>query len=255
MKTILFCCSFIAASFVLAQPSGIRPSPWSAGVFVMTDSQPYKDASGIVRVLPSVVYRGERLKVQGPLVQYLLYKNDWLELNGNAAFQFAPYEEDDSFVLIGLEEPDPTLLAGLDARIKLTDLFGPKWSVVITAEGDVLGEHSGTQLTAGISYALGHPRAPISGGIGAGVLFQDSNWVDYFVGVLVDKATETRPAYEGASAVNPYISLRGMWRFNRHWSVLGIARLDFIDEEWTDSPIIADDTRTQIFAALNYTFW
>ena len=89
-KTFLLVLFLTATLALRAQPPGVEPSPWSAGILVMTDSQPCKDASGIVRVLPSVVYRGERLSVQGPLVQYLLYRNEWLTLNGNAAFQFAP---------------------------------------------------------------------------------------------------------------------------------------------------------------------
>ena len=248
------CCLWGVMLLLFSQPPGVRPSPWSAGVFVMTDSQPYKDASGIVRVLPSVVYRGERLTVQGPLVQYLLFRNEWVTLNGNAALQFAPYEEDDSFVLIGLDEPDPTLLAGLDANLSFAELGLSDLSLFFTAEGDVLGEHSGTQLTAGVRYALGSPRNKLSGGIGAGILFQDGNWVDYFVEVPEDKATFSRPAYSASSAMNPYISLRAFWRFHSSWSLLAIARLDWLDEEWTDSSIVSDDTRTQTIVALNYTF-
>lgn len=235
-------------------PQGGPPSPWSVGVFVSTDSQPYKDASGIVRVLPSVVYRGERLQVRGPLVQYRLYRNDWVTLNANAALQFSPFENDDSFVLADLEEPDPTLLAGLDARLSLRDLLGPRWSLFFTAEGDVLGEHNGFQFTAGGSYSLGSPRSPLSGGVGAGVLLQDGNWVNYFAEVPIRNATESRPAYDASSAMNPYISFRFLYLINRNWSLLGIARLEWLDEAWSDSPIISDDTRTTSFVALNYTF-
>lgn len=235
-------------------PEGARPSPWSVGVMMLTDSQPYKDAGGIVRVLPSVVYRGERLRVLGPLVQYQFYRDERLTLNANAAFQFTPYDEDDSRIFEGMDEPDPTVVVGLDGRISLQDILSPKFSLLFTAEGDVLNEHNGVQLTLGGSYSLGHPRAPISGGLGAGLLWQSANWTNYFVGVPLKSQTEERPAYEASSSVNPYISIRLMYNFNRNWSVMGIARMEWLDNSWTDSPLVADDTRTVTFVGLNYTF-
>lgn len=245
----------IMTSILSAQPPGAtRPSPWSVGAIMLTDSQPYKDAGGIVRAFPSVVYRGERLQVLGPLVRYKLFQNDWITLHGNLAVEFSPYEEDDSFILEGLDEPDTTLIAGVSGRLSLAELNLPNWSLNFTAEGDVLGEHDGFQVTAGGNYAFGSPWAPFSGGLGAGVLLQDENWTNYFVGVPEDKETAERQAYEASSSVNPYVTLRLMYLINRNWSVMGLARLEWLDESWTDSSIVADDTRTVTFVSLNYTF-
>lgn len=259
MKKNLYCvlCGLLAvgSSLLTAQPPGTsRPSPWSVGAIMLTDSQPYRDAGGVVRAFPSVVYRGERLQVLGPLVRYKLYQNNWVTLHGNLAVEFSPYEEGDSPILEGLDEPDTTLIAGLSGRLSLKEVNLPNWSLNVTAEGDVLGEHDGFQLTAGGSYAFGSPWAPFSGGLGAGVLLQDENWTDYFVGVPVSKETPEREAYEASSSVNPYVALRLMYLINRNWSVMGLARLEWLDDSWTDSSIVADDTRTVTFLSLNYTF-
>lgn len=235
-------------------PPGARPSPWSVGALVITDSQPYTDADGIVRVLPSVVYRGERLEVLGPLVRYRMFRNEWWDVHAVGAVEFSPYEEDDSPVLKGLDEPDPTLIAGVSGRFSLEPLLGKPLSLVFTAEGDVLGEHSGYQATAGAAYRLGSPRQTFSGGLGFGVLLQDDNWTNYFVEVPLASQTETRPAYEASSSVNPYLALRVMVRINRNWSLMGLARLEWLDDSYTDSPLVSDDTRTITFVGLNYTF-
>lgn len=251
----IYTISFVFLLPASAQPpQASRPSPWSVGILMLTDSQPYRGADENIRVLPSVIYRGERLKVLGPLVQYLVFKNDVLTLNANAAFQFTPYEEDDSAFLRGMDEPDPTLLAGLDARISLGSLLSPGWSMLLTAEGDVLDEHGGFQLTVGGSYSFGSPRGPISGGVGAGVLVQDANWTNYFVGVPLSSATEDRATYDASSSLNPYLAVRGMYVINRNWSLMGIARIEWLDDSWTDSSILSDDTRTVTFLGLNYTF-
>ena len=240
---------------VLGQPPQMeRPSPWSVGVIVLTDSQPYTNADGIVRVFPSVVYRGEKLQVLGPLVRYKFYKNDWVTLNANAAVQFTPYEEGDSDILNGLDEPDPTLIGGVSARVSLRQLDLPMLSLTFTAEGDLLGEHNGLQATAGAEYTFGKPWLPLSGGLGAGVLVQDENWTDYFVGVPVSKQTEDRAAYDASSSVNPYLTFRLMFRVTPSWSLMGIARLELLDPSYTDSPLVSDDTRTTTFVGLNYTF-
>jgi outer membrane protein len=235
-------------------PPGARPSPWSVGALVITDSQPYTDADGIVRVLPSVVYRGERLEVLGPLVRYRLFRNEWWDVHAIGAVEFSPYEEDDSPVLNGLDEPDPTLIAGVTGRFSLEPLLGKPLSLTVSTEGDVLGEHGGYQATFGASYRLGSPRQTFSGGLGAGVLLQDENWTNYFVEVPLARQTETRPAYEASSSVNPYLALRVMIRFNRNWSLMGLARLEWLDDSYTDSPLVSDDTRTITFVGLNYSF-
>jgi outer membrane protein len=235
-------------------PAGVRPSPWSVGVIAITDSQPYADAGGIVRVFPSVVYQGERLQVLGPLVRYQLYRNEWVSFSAIAAVEFSPYEEEDSPILNGLDEPDPTLIAGISSRLSLSKLTRIPLSLVFSAEGDVLGEHNGLQATAGASYRLGTPRQPLSGAIGFGVLLQDENWTNYFVGVPLAKQTEERPAYDASSSVNPYLALRMMYRMNRNWSLMGLARLEWLDDSWSESPLVSDDTRTVTFVGLNYTF-
>ena len=235
-------------------PRGGPPSPWSVGVLTTYDSQPYKDVSTKIRVLPSVVYRGERLTITGPLIQYRLFRTENFRIQANAAYQFAPYEADDGRIFDGMDSPSGTMIAGLDMRYSLQDLLSPRWSLLFTAESDVLGEHNGHQVSAGATYNMGSPRNKLSGGVGFGLLYQDENWTDYFVKVPDNKATDLRPAYSAPSSLNPYVSLRGMYILNRNWSIPGIARLDFLDSSWTNSPLVGDNTRTQIFTALNYTF-
>jgi len=258
----LSCLCTFAPSTLYAQPQGGPqggppggpPSPWSIGVLFTIDTQPYKNVSSKGRVLPSVSYRGERLSINGPLIQYRLFEADRLRVNVNAAYQFAPYEADDGRIFDGMDSPSGTMIAGFDMRYSLADILSPRWSLVFTAESDTLGEHNGHQISAGAAYALGSPRSKLSGGLGFGLLYQDANWTNYFVKVPDNKAIEGRPAYSGSTSLNPYVSLRGMYIINRHWSILGIARLDVLDDSWTDSPLVEDSTRAQVFTALNYTF-
>ncbi|GEM_PF-1583008 len=235
-------------------PRGGPPSPWSVGVLTTYDSQPYKDVSTKIRVLPSVVYRGERLSITGPLIQYRLYQTENLTLQANAAYQFAPYEADDGRIFDDMDSPSGTMIAGIDLRYSLADLLSPNWSFLFTAESDTLGEHNGHQISGGFTYNVGSPRNKLSGAIGLGLLYQDQNWTNYFVKVPDNKATDIRPAYSADTSLNPYVSLRGLYILNRNWSILGIARVDILDESWTDSPLVQDSTRTQIFTGINYTF-
>lgn len=244
-------CIGIGFHRVSGQPPGAeRPSPWAAGIFVLSDSQPYKGAGRSVRILPSVTYRGERLQWNGPLVQYHLFKGDKSTFSVNGVVQFAPYEQDDAPILEGMGDRSTTFLAGVDWTYRPI----PSLTILASLDAEVLGAYNGAQAIAGFRYSIGKPWQRVSGSLGAGLLLQDQKWTRYFVGVPLEKATPERPEYSPGDSLHYYTTAQLLIRIYGPWSLFTLARLEFLDETWRDSPLIADEYRLMVFSALNYSF-
>lgn len=242
---------FVCVSPLIAQPpSAQKPSPWSAGIFVFTDSQPYEGSGRSVRAYPSVSYRGERLQWNGPLLQYDFLKHENWRLGAHTMIQFAPYQEDDAPVLEGMGDRSDTLLAGFDWAYNPL----PAWTLLASLDAEVLGAYDGIQGTLGLRYSMGKPWDRVSGSLGAGLLFQDQNWTSYYVGVPLEKATPERPAHETSESFHPYVAAQVLVRIHGPWSWFTLVRTEFLDQTWRDSPLIADDYRLVAFTAINYSF-
>lgn len=253
MKPLLFILfiSAIAHSNSNAQPPGqSRPGPWSAGVFVAFDSQPYKDSGREFNIFPSINYRGERLQWNGPLLQYTLLKRETWNFGIHTVFQFAPYEEDDADILQGMGDRSDTLLAGLDWRYRPH----PTWNIYASLDGEILGAYDGIQATTGVSRALGKPWHRVSGSLGVGLLLQDQNWTRYFVGVPASKADSNRAAHDPEESFHPFLSGRMLFRINQDWSWITLARYEFLDSTWINSPLIGDSYRLFAFTSVAYSF-
>ncbi|MGA0332650.1 MAG: MipA/OmpV family protein [Kiritimatiellia bacterium] len=231
-------------------PATVRPSPWSAGVFFLTDSQPYEGAGSSTRVFPTVSYRGERLQWNGPSLQYkLIEKSNW-SLSPHLLVSFAPYEEDDAPILEGMGDRSDTLLAGVDWNYRPI----PPLTLLASLDAEIFGAFNGVQATLGMRYALGKPWERLSGSVGAGLLLQNQEWTRYFVGVPAAKATEERPAHSPGESFHPYTSAQLLFQLYKNWSWFTLARVEFLDETWRDSPLIADSYRLLAFTTIQYSF-
>lgn len=242
---------FILFQSLSAQaPTDKKSSPWSAGIFAAFDSQPYKGSGRSVRVYPSVSYRGDKLKWHGPLLQYSLIKEDTWNVSAHTLIQFAPYKENDASILVGMGDRSDTLLAGIDWTYRPL----PFLLVLASLDAEAFGAYDGLQATLGLQHMIGRPWNRFSGSLGAGVLLQDQNWTQYFVGVPTDKATPSRPSHTPGDSFHPYISAQFLIRMTLNWSWFALSRVEFLDETWRDSPLIADDYRLVLYTALNYSF-
>ncbi|MDF3128971.1 MipA/OmpV family protein [Kiritimatiellaeota bacterium B1221] len=216
----------------------------------MSDSQPYVGAGRSVRIYPSVSYEGKKMKWRGPILQYKLLEREKWNVSAHTLVQFAPYEEEDASILEGMGDRSDTLLAGLDW------VYRPLPSLLVLAsfDADILGAYDGIQATLGLQQMLGKPWETFSGSLGAGLLLQDQTWTQYFVGVPESKATPERPAHTPGESFHPYLSAQLLIRISKSWSWFTLSRIEFLDETWRDSPLIADDYRLVTFTALNYSF-
>ena len=232
-----------------AQPPG-SVRPWSAGGFIMTDSQPYRGADGNTRVLPFLSYQGPRLAWYGPFVRYQVANADPLRISLRGQVDFGAYDESDAPILSGLGDRPTTLLLGLGADWS----FHPSWSAALSVDRDALNRHEGLEAVLSLNHRIGHPRAPFSATLSSGLRFQDKRWTTDRVGVPADRAREDRPAYAPDVSLHPYLGSMMRWRPRQHWNVTAALRYEWLDDTWRDSPLISDGGRLTSMFTVSYSF-
>lgn len=216
----------------------------------MTDSQPYKDADGILRVLPFVSYRGSRLDLLGPMARYRVRVQDGWTLTLRGTLDFGAYKEEDSQILEGLGNRKTTLLLGLGINRDLASA----WSVYLNVDRDVLGQHNGLEANTGIARRIGSPRQPLSATLSTGLRFEDRRWTRDRVGVPEDRSREDRPAYAPDSSLHPFLAAFIIYRVTDRWVGTLALRQEWLDSVYSDSPLVADKTRFTSMFSLSYTF-
>ena len=85
-----------------------------------------------------------------------------------------------------------------------------------------------------------------------GLVWQSSDFVDYYYGVTPEEALPGRPAFEGHAAVNLNSSLFAYYSLNSRIRLTGYVRVQRLDNEISDSPIV--DKPRGIFGLLGITY-
>jgi len=245
---LMFGCLFFSVS--AQPPGGAPPPPWSAGLFAVTDSQPYQGADGQSRVLPFVSYRGRQVEWYGPFLRYRPFPGDPLGFRLRAQWDFGAFEEKDAPILKGLGDRRDTLLLGMSVEREISR----HWSAQLSVDRDALGRHEGTEAVLGVNRRFGSPFAPFLSTLSAGLRYQDSKWTDERVGVPAAKATPGRPSYEADSSLHPYISAMVLYRFTERWQASVGLRYEWLDTSWRDSPLVSDRARLSSIWTLSYSF-
>ena len=221
-------------------------SSWGLGVGITMTHRPYRDFDNKAAVLPLVTYENKWVRVFGPSVDVKLPSAGPVAFKLNARYALNEgYESSDSSFLRGMDDRKASVWLGASASWR-TDLatLSAGW------RGDASGESEGQQisLSAERSFRFGSfgvaPRLTAT--------WLDSNYVDYYYGVRDDEARAWRRQYDGKSAVNTELALRGSYGLRPNQTVsldVGITRLG---ASIRDSPLV--DRSTVPSARLSYLY-
>lgn len=219
------------------------------GAGVITRSSPYVGSdTTVLQPIPAITYNGERLQWLGPNVRYgFLGSGPW-RLAASASYRIGAYEEDDSPILAGMGDRESTLMAGLALRLELPGGI----RMLLDYEYDVLDRIGG-----------GAAKARVSKGFQAGWLRirpqLQVNWLsedlaNHDFGVPQGAATSERPAYDVGSSVSYEAGFTSFIELTEDWRVVLNLSAEFLPDEVTDSPIVAEDSVIKGFAAITYVF-
>jgi outer membrane protein len=226
----------VGAAGAAAQPSpATGETRWSLGLGVFSAPRPYVGADNQTRAIPLLDLEYKRFYFRGILagVQLLASERFTLDVVGRA--QFAGFEEKDSIFLAGMEERRETFELGLAASWRLG-----AFELEAGAFADVLGRSDGVQANLELTWKRIFGRGAFGLFPGIGVVWQSSEFVDYYAGVRPQEALPGRPAFEGSSALNFGAGLQSFARLTERARLVGLARVQQLAGGYEDSPIIAD---------------
>ena len=225
----------------------IEPNGFFYGGALGVRREIYADYERRVIPLPVIGYRGEKLRVFGPFVNYEVARSGALGLDVRLSPRFGGFDESDSDVFDGMEEREFSMYAGFGLTWERAD-----WKLQLVGLHDALDRSNGHEWSATLGRAYRSGTLLLEPSIGLGYL--DRRHVDYYYGVDDIEATSSRLAYRGDSALNATLGLTlatpalfgGLTR-------IGIENT-WYDSAIEDSPITDTDSGLSIFIAFSKFF-
>lgn len=227
---------------VLAQEGGNeadakaeRTLEWSLGLGVASTPRPYVGAENAVLAIPLVDITYKKLYVQGIQAGYWFVEKKRFDFGVRAGIVFESLDPDDSDFLTGLEERKPSIQGGL--------VFGwkpGKFRLTTAANTDLLNRSNGQQVSVDFSRMWQWHGRAIGVMPSIGVVWQSSNFINYYYGVSPEEAIPGRPAFGGRSAVNYRGSVLGYLFVSHRIRFLAYLEVQRLDNEIYSSPIVED---------------
>jgi MipA family protein len=205
------------------------------------------------KALPMISYENRYVKLGGPNLELKL---PGMELSESQRLNFglvtklfdgAGYEASDSPALTGMAERKSSVWFG--AKMEWENSLADVKLEWLGASGNSKGQRLGLGLERKIMLSPSLMLIPQ-----VGVEWVDKKYVDYYYGVRASEATVGRAAYTGKAAVNPEISLTGIYRFDRHHSMMLNVGVRSLGKEIKDSPIVGRSTENRLMLGYKYSF-
>ncbi len=153
----------------------------------------------------------------------------------------------DAPILMGLPSVRSTLRARLSAGYAVTD----RWSVGAGVSQDILGRDGGAQLSTSVGYTLPlTEQTKVT--IGAGASFGDRSYLRGHFGVPAGGPSPL-PAFDpraGLYSVDGGVEV--MSAINRHWVILGSARVSELKGDARRSPLTVEPVGYSVSVGLAY---
>ena len=245
-----------APAFAQQPPGKDDPegSSWGLGLAVFSAQKAYKGTDRETRALPMLSFENQYVKLSGPNLEVKL---PGLELSDSQRLNFGivtklfgggGYEASDSPALAGMAERESGVWAGAKVEWE-NDVADVKLEFL----GDASGKSKGQRVALGLGrkWMLG-PSVMLMPQVG--VEWVDKRYVDYYYGVRASEATAGRAAYVGKSTLNPEISLTGIYRFDKHQSLMLTAGVKSLGKEIKNSPIVDRSTENRVMLGYMYRF-
>jgi len=219
------------------------------GLGIIAQTSPYRDYNGgNYRAIPAIVYTGERLQIYGPRIQIGLVGSGKLRLATTGSYRMAAYKDSKSDFLAGMGNRKDTFMAGLTLNVELPEGVGLSTGYA----HDVLDRIGGGEGNVKIGKAFQMGAFRFSPHIGLNWI--SSELANHDFGVSSGKATPGRPEYKLDSIINVEGGVGLFIEITRDWLLILNTRIELLDKDVTDSPIVSADYIIKGLAVINYVF-
>lgn len=233
-----------------AEPAPVpTPSPiqWSLGIGGFSSPRPYVGAENSQIVAPLIEFTWKKVYVQGIQAGYRFFDDGKFALHARAGIVFNGLDPDDSPELEGMNKRRPSIEGGV-----VFDWKPGKYRLSSALSTDLLGRSYGQQASTDFSRTWTFNRYQWGFTPSVGLVWQSSNFVDYYYGVTPEEARPDRPPFEGHSVINFRSSLFGFFFINMRVRLVALIRVQRLDNEISDSPIV--DQKRGIFGLVGLAY-
>jgi outer membrane protein len=197
--------------------------------------------------LPVLGYRGEKLRIFGPFVNYEAYRYGAFGLDVILSPRFNGFAESDSGIFAGMDERESSLDLALGVNWQRDD-----WKVQLSTRYDVLDRNNGREIRASLSRAYRFGWVFVEPSFGFSYL--DKRYVDYYYGVSESEVASFRPAYRGDSALNSKLGVNvSTPAFFNGFTRIGLENA-WYDSAISNSPLTAEDSSLSIYISFSRFF-
>lgn len=246
-RRILLLCLVALTKTALAEQKPLWELGFGLAPITFPNYRGSDEQSAYVLPLPYVIYRGDRFKVDRSGPRGVLFDSDRIDLDLSLSAS-VPVESNDNDARRGMPDLDPTAELGPVLKFHFTEKNAPlslRFELPVRAVFAIDSssiEHVGFLAAP----ALWIERRNIAGGwnvsVGAGPLFADAEYHDYYYSVPAQFATLERPAYGASGGYSGTSVLVGASRrFQRVWAGAFVRYDHLSGVDFDDSPLFKTD--------------
>ncbi|WP_158100630.1 MipA/OmpV family protein [Neiella marina] len=225
-------------------------SSFKIGVGAAHSSKAYLGYDERQSVIPLIEYNNPHIYVEGFELGYKIIEdqqNRWSVFIGASSDEF---DASKSRKLRAFDDRDMSAMLGTRYR------HANSWGVIDAKVAfDVSDKSDGSM--ASVSY--GYPVQATDNWMimpRGFVKMMDSDYANYYYGVSEEEArTIGATAYQPGSAIKYGVELISTYQLNQDWQINAGARLQMLDSDLRDSPMVSDDNEATIFTGVTYRFW
>ncbi len=140
-----------------------------------------------------------------------------------------------------------SVLAGVDLHYYINS-----FSLGLQVLHDVRGIHDGAEVRAALRHEKSIGKTTFSSAFG--LIWQDSNTLDYYYGIDEDEVESSALAYQVDSGFSPFGRLDIVYQVNDHWSLKATGYYRALADSVADSPIVDESGYTSVFIGGVYHF-
>ena len=230
-----------------ANRAKIEPHGFIYGGAIAVRNEIYVGYDRRVILLPVLGYRGEKLRIFGPFVNYEAYREGAFGFDVILSPRFNGFSPSDSGIFAGMQERKLSLDLGLGVNWQRDN-----WKIQLSTRHDVLDRNNGREVRASLSRAYRFGWIFVEPSVG--ISFLDKRHVDYYYGVAESEAASFRPAYRGESALNSNLGVSiSTPAFFNGFTRIGVDNVWF-DSAISNSPLTAEDSSLSIYISFSKFF-
>lgn len=211
---------------------------------------PYRAKRVDYTPFPLLSWTGNHFYIDGDEAGILAWKDDVNELKIKALWFDRSYDRSDGkgWQMQQLNNRRTTMMAGLSYQ-RIT----PYGALSGQLAADTLGLSNGVVATASwTGYLQSGKLAFIPA---AGIDWEDARQTRYYYGVTADESQRSGLArYRPSASLTPWLQLALDYRFTSQWEGFISTRVNFLDSNVRDSPMVEKSTSYVIDLGINYHF-